>query len=121
MVCLAVRIPYGTLANLLEKHTYSGGRQELSTKIRTVMRNLLPPLVCIIYTEYFKNSAQHKPSQVFRYFEETFLIFYHGPKQLQNFLSQRNSLRHTIQFTLEIKSDSAIPFLDALASGMRRY
>jgi hypothetical protein len=37
-----------------------------------------------------------------------------GPEQLQNFLSHLNSLRAFIHFTMEIESDSAIPFVDFL-------
>jgi hypothetical protein len=38
----------------------------------------------------------------------------YGLEQLQNFLSHLNSLRPSIQFTMEIGSDSEIPFLDVL-------
>jgi hypothetical protein len=43
-----------------------------------------------------------------------FVVWIHGLKQLQNFPSHLNTLRPTIQFTMEIESDSAIPFLDVL-------
>jgi hypothetical protein len=38
----------------------------------------------------------------------------HSPEWLQNFLIHLNSLRPSIQFTMEIQSDSAIPVLDVL-------
>jgi hypothetical protein len=37
------------------------------------------------------------------------------PERLQNFLSHHNSLRPSIQFTMEIESDCAIAFLDGQA------
>jgi hypothetical protein len=60
------------------------------------------------------DSAQHKPWLWLRYVDDIFVVWPHGPEQLQNFLSHVNSLRPPIQFTMEIESDSAIPFLDIL-------
>jgi hypothetical protein len=40
------------------------------------------------------------------------VVWPHDPEQLQKFFSHLNSLRPAIQFTTEIESDSAIPFLD---------
>jgi hypothetical protein len=42
------------------------------------------------------------------------VVWPHGSEQLQNFLNYLNSLRPSIQFTLEIESDSVISFLDVL-------
>jgi hypothetical protein len=39
---------------------------------------------------------------------------HHGPEQLHNFLSHLSSLSSFIHFTMEIESDSAIPFQDIL-------
>jgi hypothetical protein len=68
--------------------------------------------------EHFKkmalDSTQHKPSLRLWYVDDTFLVWCHGPEQLQNLLSNLSSLRPSIQFTMEIESDSAIHFLDLL-------
>jgi hypothetical protein len=45
------------------------------------------------------------------YVDDTFVAWPHAPELLQNILSHHNSLRPSIQFTMEIESDSAIPFL----------
>ena len=60
------------------------------------------------------NSAQYKPSLWLRYVDDTSAIWPHGPELLQNFLKHLNCLRPSIQFTMEIKSDGAVPFLDVL-------
>jgi hypothetical protein len=78
----------------------------------------LSPIVNNIYMEHFEkralNSAQHKPSQWLRYVDDTFVIWPHDPERLQIFLSHLSSLRPSIQFSMEIEPDSAIPFLDVL-------
>jgi hypothetical protein len=52
---------------------------------------------------------------VARYVDDTFVVWPHSPEQLQNFPSHNNSLRPSIiQFTVEIDSNSVIPFLDVL-------
>jgi hypothetical protein len=60
------------------------------------------------------DSAQHKPSLSLCYVDDTFVVWPHGPEHLQNFLSHLKCLRPAIQFTMEIESESAIPFLDVL-------
>jgi hypothetical protein len=42
-----------------------------------------------------------------RYIDDIFVVWPHGPEQIQN-------LRPSIQFTMDIVSDSVIPFLDVL-------
>jgi hypothetical protein len=40
----------------------------------------------------------------------------HGADRLQDFFSHLNSLRSSIQFTMEIESESAMVFLDVLVN-----
>lgn len=63
--------------------------------------------------------AQHEPSLWLQYVEDTFVVWAHGPQQLQDFLSHFNSLRLSIQFTMEMESDTAIP-LHVLATKVDR-
>jgi hypothetical protein len=60
------------------------------------------------------DSAQHRRSRWLRCVDDTFVVWPHGSQRLQNFPSHLNSLRPSIQFTLEIESDSAIAFLDVV-------
>jgi hypothetical protein len=68
----------------------------------------LSPIVSNIFTEHFErsalDSAQHKPSLWLWYLDDIFLIWPHGPEQLQDFLSHLNNLRLSIQFTVETES-----------------
>jgi hypothetical protein len=66
------------------------------------------------YEKLSLDSALHQQSMWLRYVDDTFVVWPHGPGQLQNFLSHHNSLRPSTQFTVEIESDSAIPFLNIL-------
>jgi hypothetical protein len=59
-------------------------------------------------------ATQHKPSLWLRYFDDTFVVWPHGPERLHNFLSNLNNSRLSIQFTTERESDTAIPPLDVL-------
>jgi hypothetical protein len=60
------------------------------------------------------DSAQHKPSLWLWYADDIFVVWPHGPERLQNFLGHLNSLRSSIQFTMETESESVIPFQDIL-------
>jgi hypothetical protein len=72
----------------------------------------------VIDMEHFENlvldSALHKPSLWLHSVDDTFVVWPHGPEQLQNFHSHLNSLKPTIQFTMGIESDNVIPFLDVV-------
>jgi hypothetical protein len=46
-------------------------------------------------------SAEYKPSLWPWYIYGTFVVWPHVPEQLQNFLNHLNSLRTSIQFTME--------------------
>jgi hypothetical protein len=82
------------------------------------MGSSLSPIVSNIFMEHLENLAldlaQHKPSVWLRYADDTFVAWPHGPSRLQDFLSHLNSLRLSIQFTMEIESDSTIAFFDVL-------
>jgi hypothetical protein len=58
--------------------------------------------------------AQYKSLLWFCWVGDIPVVWPYGPELLQNFLSHLNSLRPSIQFTVEIYSDSVIPFLDVL-------
>jgi hypothetical protein len=83
----------------------------------------LSPIISSIFMKHFKKLAlylvQHKPLLWFWYVDGTFRVWPHGPEWLQNFLSHLNSLRPSTQFTREIESDSAIPFVDVLISSRK--
>lgn len=70
---------------------------------------------CVRTFIHYYELAQHKPSLWLRYADDTFVVWPHGPQQLQNFLSHLNSLRLSIQFTMETEPDTAIP-LEVLAT-----
>jgi hypothetical protein len=84
------------------------------------MGSSLSPIISNIFVEHFEKLAldlvQYKPSLWLWYVDDTFVVWLHGPEQLQNFLSYLNSLRPSIQFTMEKQSDSAIPSLDILVT-----
>jgi hypothetical protein len=44
--------------------------------------------------------------------DDIYVVWPHGPEGLQNFLTQLHSFRPSIQFTMEIESDTAVPLLD---------
>jgi hypothetical protein len=72
-----------------------------------------------IFMEHFDklalDSAPYKPSLWLLYVDDTFVVWPNGPEWLQDFLSHLSSLRPSIQFTMEIESDSVIVFLDVQA------
>jgi hypothetical protein len=82
------------------------------------MGSSLLSTVSNIFMEHFEklalDLAQHKPSVMLWYVEDTFVVWSHGPSQLQDFLSHLNSLRPSIQFTMETESEIVIAFLDVL-------
>ncbi|XP_076390580.1 uncharacterized protein LOC105662853 [Megachile rotundata] len=83
------------------------------------MGSPISPVVADIYMEYLENyilnNAPLKPSQWFRYVDDTFVVWSHGREKLGEFLDYINSLDPNIQFTMEIENpDRSLPFLDTL-------
>ena len=60
------------------------------------------------------STAKHKPSLWLRYVDDTFVIWSHGKKTLDEFLLHLNSQRSSIEFTMEMEKDGTLPFLDVL-------
>jgi hypothetical protein len=90
----------------------------IKQKEGTAMGSSVSPIVSNIFMEQFEklalDSAQYRPPLWLRYVDVTFVVWPHGSEQLQIFLNHLNSLRPSNQFTMEIESDGAIPFLDIL-------
>jgi hypothetical protein len=76
------------------------------------------PILSNIFINHFEklalDSAQHKPSLWLQYVYDTFVVWPHASERMQDFLSHLNSLRPSIQFTMEIESNTVIPFLAVL-------
>ncbi|XP_076659914.1 uncharacterized protein LOC143363201 [Halictus rubicundus] len=83
------------------------------------MGSPISPIIADIYMEHLENQilndAPLKPTQWFRYVDDTFVVWSHGRDTLDNFLQYINSLHPNIQFTMEIENtDRSLPFLDVL-------
>ena len=72
-------------------------------------------VVANIYMEVFEDLALRTtptPRIWKRYVDDTFCMM--EKKHTQTFLDHLNSLRPTIQFTMELEKDGSLPFLDTL-------
>jgi hypothetical protein len=79
------------------------------------MGTLLSPLIANFYMEDYEKaaleSAPLKPRCWFRYVDDTFVIWQHGPGKLKDFLHNLNNTHHTMQFTMETETECHLPFL----------
>ncbi len=70
--------------------------------------------------EFFETMALDKedlkPSIWYRYVDDTFIVWPHGKNTISNFLQHVNSVRPSIQFTIETKHNGSLAFLDVLVS-----
>ena len=82
------------------------------------MGSPLSPVLANLYMDFFEemaiDTATHKPTLWIRYVDDTFVIWTHGDSELQAFLGHLNSLRESIQFTMEEEEQGQLPFLDVL-------
>ena len=78
----------------------------------------LSPVLANIYMEYFKEmalgSTSLKPSMWLSYVDDTFILWFHQDN-VQTSLDQENSIRPSLQFTMEKEQDK-LPFLDVLVT-----
>ena len=82
------------------------------------MGSPLSPVIANFYMEDFEekalSSAPLRPKCFFRYVDDTFIIWPHGPDQLKHFLDHMNSQHPNILFTMEVEKNGRLPFLDIL-------
>ena len=80
----------------------------------------LSPVIANIYMEGIEEEALDTavggPSLWVHYVDDTFVIWLHGHDKLENFHSHLNSLRKSIQFTIEREQNNQLPFLDVLVT-----
>jgi hypothetical protein len=130
VVSLFTRVPIVESLNLLRQHfsedilalfrhvltsTYfSFGGQFYEQTDGVAMGSPLCPVISNFFMDDFEERAlkqvTHKPLSWFRYVDGTFVIWPHGPEELEGFLDHLNGLHRNIQFTLEM--DGHLPFLD---------
>ncbi|GJQ86176.1 hypothetical protein Trydic_g12446 [Trypoxylus dichotomus] len=59
-------------------------------------------------------SSRVEPKSWYRYVDDTFDIWPHGARTLEEFLQYINRQHANINFTMEIEEDGNLPFLDVL-------
>jgi hypothetical protein len=78
----------------------------------------LTPVVANFYMEHFEQTAIgtaiHKPTRWYRYVTNTFVVWPHGKRVLQEFLKHLNGIHENINFIMKIEENGALPFLDVL-------
>lgn len=83
----------------------------------TAMGTKMAPNYAILFMAQLEENAlltaKHKPLIWWRYIDDIFIIWTHGPALLQSFLGFLNEQHPTIKFTSEVSS-SEVPFLDTL-------
>ena len=82
------------------------------------MGSPLSPGIANIFMEHFEDlairTATNQPSFWLRYVDDTVVIWRHGQKGLEDFPNHFNSIRSSIQFTMEVEQARELPFLDVL-------
>jgi hypothetical protein len=80
------------------------------------MGSPLSPVIADVFMEHIEETAlegaTHKQLCWFRYSDDTFVNWPHGPGKQSEFLDQPNSIHESIQFTMETEKDGHLPFLD---------
>ena len=83
------------------------------------MGSPLTPVSVNVHMEYFEGTAlgstSLKPSLWLRYVDDTFILWPHQ-EDVQILLDHVNSIRPSIQFTMEKEQDNKLPFLDVLVT-----
>ncbi|GJQ72970.1 hypothetical protein Trydic_g1609 [Trypoxylus dichotomus] len=82
------------------------------------MGSPLSPVITNIFMEALEHeaieSSRMKPKCWYTYVDDTFVIWPHGPRTLEEFLQHINRQHANINFTMEIEEDVNLPFLDLL-------
>ena len=84
------------------------------------MGSPVSPVVANLFTEDSESkalaSAKFHPRKWNRFVDDTCVIWHHGQEKLGFFLGHLNSLYDSIKFTMEVKVDGCLPFLNILLS-----
>jgi hypothetical protein len=79
------------------------------------MGSPISPVIANFYMEDYEKaaleSAQLKPRCWFRYVDDIFVIWQHGPDKLKDFLHYLNGIHQSIHFIMETESEGHFPFL----------
>ena len=82
------------------------------------MGSPLSPVVANIFMEDFESTAittaDRQPKVWYHYVDNTFVVWQHGRRHLEEFLTHINGLHGRIQFTMEVEDNNRISFLDVL-------
>jgi hypothetical protein len=80
------------------------------------MGSPLSPGIANFFMEDFEKQAikqaTHKPVCLYRYVDDTFVIWPHGQDKHTEFLDYLNGIHTNIKFTMEIGGGDHLPFLD---------
>ena len=116
-------IPIDNLMEMLTfgvETTYYGMRSVIYQQEEGLdMGSPLSPVLANIYMEYFEEMAlgsiSLEPSMWLRYVDDTFILWPHQ-ENVQILLDHVNSIRPSIQFTMEKERDNKLSFLDVLVT-----
>ena len=116
-------IPIDNLMEMLTfcvETTYFGmGSNIYQQEEELAMGSPLSPVLANIYMEYFEEmalgSTSLKPYMWLRYIDDIFILWPHQ-EDVQILLDHVNSIRSSIQFTMEKEQDNKLPFLDVLVT-----
>ncbi|XP_071439029.1 uncharacterized protein [Hetaerina americana] len=82
------------------------------------MGSPMSPAIANFFMEDFEEKALRmaklRPRYFFRYVDDTFIVWPHGPAALNEFLEHINSVHPKIRFTMEKEDNGQLPFLDIL-------
>jgi hypothetical protein len=80
------------------------------------MGSPLSLLIATFFMEDFEElaliRATYKPTCWFCYVDGIFVIWRHGPKELNEWLNHLNNIHPNVQFTIETETNDHLPFLD---------
>lgn len=118
------RVTYLDISKLVEislTFTFFSFEGEYYEQIYHVaMGSPLSSIISNLFMEDFESkglaSAPFKPNMWKRFIDDTFINWPHGHEKLDLFLQHLNNLSSSIKFTMEIKINDILPFLDVLIS-----
>ena len=114
-------IPIDNLMEMLTfcvETTYFAMGSDIYQQEGLAMGSPLSPVLANIYMEYIEEMALGstlKLSMWLRYVDDTFILWPHQ-EDVQTLLAHVNSIRPSIQFTMEKEQDNKLPFLNVLVT-----